>query len=241
VRIGCSISVVQFRPAPAAEAAPTGDPHWPNVVFLSGFEGTDAGQDAVDESSAANAITWNGAAQSKTLAAIYGATGLLLPGAADYLSLADSANFNFGSAPFTIEGTFSFDSTGNKSLIRQWETGQQSFWFRVTSTTIQLLGSSNGTTVATLASGAWSHDTFTPHHLAADFDGTTYRVYVDGVVKGSGATVITLFDSSAEVRIGSTNGTSNGFTGSADEIRITKGVARYAGAFTPPSAAFPRS
>jgi hypothetical protein len=31
----------------------------------------------------------------------------------------------------------------------------------------------------------------------------------------------------------------NTFFGQLDDLRITKGVARYAGAFTPPTAAFP--
>jgi hypothetical protein len=51
----------------------------------------------------------------------------------------------------------------------------------------------------------------------------------------------TFFDSTRTLSIGNDGNLTRGFIGQIDEVRITKGVARYAGAFTPPTAAFPNS
>jgi hypothetical protein len=51
-----------------------------------------------------------------------------------------------------------------------------------------------------------------------------------------------LFNSPLALTIGSHNLFSSwSHIGDLDEVRVTKGVARYAGAFTPPTAAFPDS
>ncbi|TIL80512.1 MAG: LamG domain-containing protein, partial [Mesorhizobium sp.] len=51
------------------------------------------------------------------------------------------------------------------------------------------------------------------------------------------------FNAATVLAIGSTSAGARSFNGWIDELRITKGVARYAsdGGFTPPTAAFPRS
>jgi len=48
----------------------------------------------------------------------------------------------------------------------------------------------------------------------------------------------TFFDSSRPLTIGNDGNLNRGFIGQLDDVRITKGVARYAGAFTPPTGPF---
>jgi hypothetical protein len=83
-----------------------------------------------------------------------------------------------------------------------------------------------------------SQDTW--HHLAVVRSGSTFTAYVDGVSLGTGT-------SSAQWNY-STNGTFVGrfggvtayeWPGYIDDLRITKGVARYTANFTAPTKAFP--
>ena len=85
--------------------------------------------------------------------------------------------------------------------------------------------------IGAVSTGQW-------YHVALVRNGNTFNGYLDGV-SGSSTT------SSASIGANSTNGaffgaqaTSN-FNGYLDDIRITKGVARYTANFTPPTAAFP--
>ena len=74
-------------------------------------------------------------------------------------------------------------------------------------------------------------------HYALVRSGTTLRAYVNGVQSGTTATFAgTVGNNQAITLLGSA--VHAGFRGYVDELRITKGVARYAGAFTPPGAAF---
>jgi hypothetical protein len=81
--------------------------------------------------------------------------------------------------------------------------------------------------------GAW-------YHIAADRDASNVlRLYVNGAVVASATVAATFFNSTRVLYIGNEGGTLSLWQGQIDEVRITKGVARYGGAFTPPIAAFP--
>jgi len=78
-------------------------------------------------------------------------------------------------------------------------------------------------------------------HFAVVRNGTTFTAYVNGVA-GAAATGVSaaVFYSAQPIRIGvASDGSSFPFTGYIDDLRITKGFARYTANFTPPTAAFP--
>ena len=80
------------------------------------------------------------------------------------------------------------------------------------------------------------------HHIAGTWDGTTYRAFTNGVLKGSvvSSTPMAVVDNF--VVLGSNpNFTAFFFNGYIDDFRITKNVARYVGNFNPPAVAFPTS
>lgn len=149
----------------------------------------------------------------------------------------DSADWDMGAGQFTMEGYVRFTSSPSTSaFLCQWDNGVNNTWFfgMVSGSIVMYL---NGT--ATL-SAAWSPTLNTWYHVAVDRDGTNLRLYVDGVVKGTVANSTTITNSAAILMIGN-DGANRNHPGFLDEMRITKGVARYAGAFTPPTAAFPDS
>jgi hypothetical protein len=84
-----------------------------------------------------------------------------------------------------------------------------------------------GTTA--LASATW-------YHLAFSRSGSTVRLFVNGVLDGS-ATESTNTSGSAVSYFGGSAG--HTFNGYIDDMRITRGYARYTANFTPPTAPFP--
>jgi len=231
------------------------DPFWSNVVLLMGFEGANGSQGApgfTDESPAAHGTaTTNATTQITTSQFKFGGSSAsLVDSPASIVQFANSADWNFGSGNFTIEGwVYPVNDFNTGTNIALWQSGQLS-WLIFTS--MNSVGgdkhlhwdtSTNGSTVNADIIGATTLVASTWYHFAIDFDGIKYRMYINGVMDGSFSTPRTLFNSTAVLTMAQSNSAGgNGFTGNLDEIRITKGVARYHSdsGFTVPTAAFPR-
>jgi hypothetical protein len=167
-----------------------------------------------------------GNAQISTSVKKFGTGSLAFDGTGDYLILPSSQNFIFN-GNFTIECWFYpttlsgndgiFASSGQRfGLIRE---GNHIYWLG----TPDVVGSSGTLTINT-----W-------HHIAVSRSGSTLRLFVNGVLGGSGTTseVNSLFN----WYVGSNEGLEN-LQGYIDDLRITKGYARYTATFTPPTSAF---
>ena len=83
----------------------------------------------------------------------------------------------------------------------------------------------NGTVYANIGNGAtWNNTVSTPltagawKHVVQTYDGTTNRIYVDGVLKASGTGAFT--NASSNLLIGSWNTTSEFFNGKIDEVQV---------------------
>ncbi len=88
--------------------------------------------------------------------------------------------------------------------------------------------------ITTVTGGLFSLGTW--NHIAVSRSSGTTRVFVNGTVR---ITTLTALDTFTVDQIGGAS--LNGFTlnGFLDDVRITKGVARYTADFTPPTEAFP--
>jgi hypothetical protein len=231
-------------------AIPAEDPDFASVSFLSGFEGSHAATTVTDESSNAHTMTMGGtAAQIRTSKLKFG-TSSYYNGALTQdgrVTTPDHATFEFGAGAFTVEGWFAFTATTTSCdlLSKRNDTGNQRSWALIYSSTAdQLLFSisvdGTATTSVVVETGTWVPVLNQWYHLACDFDGTTYRLYRDGVVIGTGVVLVTAFDGTSVFAVGNRGGNNSDFPGYIDEVRITKGVARYAGAYTPLISAFAR-
>lgn len=227
------------------------DPNWGSVVLLVGADdGT-----IVDESAAARTLTNEGATIVDGAARLVGARSMAFDGTDDRVEMADHADLSFGSGDFVVECFFSAPSTPGAAAIllsHNDSTGNQREWniyYELVSDQHRLVCavSYNGSTFST------AHAVINPilvfngnaHHLAVVRNGASLTVYVNGE---AGADVLnvganTLHNSTAKGMIGARqNGA--GFTapwpGRIDEVRITKGVARYTGNFISPRRPFPR-
>lgn len=231
--------ILQMRTPAAAGGS---DPYFSSVKLLCGFEGTNGQTTFTDESASARTITRQSTAQISTAQAKFGGSSLLLNGSSDYLTCAHSTDFEFGSGQYTIEFFVRFSSTGDTAFLGQLDGSATGWLFSKATNGLQLFAD-NG---AGQTGVGWSPSTNTWYHVCVDRDsGGATRSYVDGVMKqkATGTNAMSAA-ASASLAIGRYGPSAIWYlNGYMDELRITKGVARYAsdGGFTAPTAAFPRS
>lgn len=221
-----------------------GDPYFSAVSLLLHFDGTNGSTTFTDSSSNALTVTAVGNAQI-TSSSKFGTGAATFDGNGDYLTIPDNALLEVGSGDFTIEAwVYITSSTGFKSFVSKL-LGFGPYLLAVNGTTFVYYLSSNGTSwdvASGVSGGTVSINTWT--HLALVRNGSTVTPYLNGTAGTSTTTTATLIDNSHAFLIGADQGTPAGnyvdfFNGRVDELRFTKGVARYTANFTPPTAAFP--
>ncbi|KEC73135.1 hypothetical protein RLPCCGM1_c1251 [Rhizobium leguminosarum bv. phaseoli CCGM1] len=224
------------------------DPHFSSVKLLCGFNGTDGATSSIDESSVGRTLSFIGNAQLDTAQFKFGTASLLLDGGGDYVTCTDSADWDFGAGQFTIELFVRFDTgfSTNEAFLGQWGSSnpELSWFFFLNSGVLTFRFRDTGGTLRD-TTVAWTPTGSTWYHLAVDRDASNkVRVYRDGTMVASNTFSQTIQNGTGTFGIGRvptfTNFDLNGWL---DEIRVTKGVARYASdsGYTVPTAAFPRS
>lgn len=163
-------------------------------------------------------------------------------GAGDYLEIATSADFDYGTLDFTIEFWFRPTASKHGFLYSRTNDGSSNT-YRIDFTAdakINVLGSSNNTTWAftDFATGAISLDEW--HHVALVRSGSTLALYLDGS-RVDTRTPLSLTATTQPVRIGGHHTSlDRNFQGQIQDYRITKGLARYTGTtYAVPARAFP--
>lgn len=225
-------------------AAPAGgsDPNWTSVKLLVGANGTHGSTTFIDESSVGRTLTAVGNAQITTTSPLIGSGSILLDGTTDSITAPSHADWNMAvNEAFTIEGFLKLAATGADwgafsrfegsfaSFALYFEAGNLIFRFYDTGIT------GRDTT------GAYTPTTSQVHIAVDRTTGGVVRTYIDGVVIGTATFAQAFYENGDVFRIGSRTAAALSVNGRMDEVRFTKGVARYAGAFTPPTTAFPRS
>jgi len=220
-----------------------GDIYGDSVVLLLHFIGANGSTAFVDSSKAGRAITAVGNAQISTAQSKFGGTSCYFDGAGDYLQCAGSSSFVF-SGDFTVESWVYIagnSTNASKSFtILSGATSGASFDFVVAGN-----GTITGTGLAmwdgavsyssnyAISQNAW-------HHVAFARTGTALRMFVDGVLIGTHSQSISFGNSAWNVYSGGQPiANSYYLLGYIDDLRVTKGVARYASDFTWPMSQFP--
>ena len=176
-----------------------------------------------------------GDAKLSTAVKKFGSASLALDGTGDYLRYASQPDFEFGTGDFTIEGWFYRSTTGvGVSLLDfRTTTSQSAPWIQLTAGG-SLVYTVNNTTrisgVGGIAAGSW-------YHIAVSRSGTNTRMFVNGSQLGSTWTDTTTYVQ-GQLTIGARFLNDLNFNGYIDEVRISKGVARYTSNFTAPTNAF---
>lgn len=218
-----------------------GDPYFASVSSLLHFEGADTSTTFTDQ----KGKTWTAfnQAQIDTAQFKFGSASGQWDGASDYIETPSHTDFNFNFDSFTIECFVRPDLAADRSVISRRGTGANGWALEVRATGAvwlrAMIGGSWSDTQITTATGLVVAATWT--HIALVRDGSNWTIYVGGTSSGTLTNAGTLDDSSSEaIRMGRSQSSSeNDYSGHIDEMRVTKGVARYTANFTPPVAAFP--
>lgn len=220
------------------------DPSFSNVSLLINPAGADTSTTFADLSSNANTLTAIANAQHDTSITKFTSSSLQCDGTGDFVSAPSGAIFNFDSSNYTLETWFyvtSFAAFSGLMGKRPSSAVFAGFSCGVdTAGNVAYLATANGSSWGVSLSSSTTISTSVWYHLCVDYDGSTTRLYIDGVVRASAAGAFTILTNNNDLAIGA--GAGNGdfsLLGHMGPTRITKGVARYAGAFTPPTAEFP--
>jgi hypothetical protein len=189
---------------------------------------------AIIDNTAKNVLETVGNAQISTTQSKFGGASLAFDGTGDYLKYLGTVTAGFGSGNFTIEFWINAPSSNDKFILAL--RGGLSGGPHVTT------GGYGGTTVGALRwasnageilSGTTVITDNTWHHCAIVRNGSTITLYVDGVSRGSGTDTTSFDGNGGQILIGENNAGGNTLTGYIDDLRITKGIARYTSNFTP--------
>lgn len=227
-----------------------GDPHFNRVSLLLPMTGSNGGVTFTDYSPTPKTVSVFGNTNTSTAQSKWGGSSGYFDETGDYLTVPKSSAFNFGADPFTIEVYAYLSSYGTNvsSLIGFGkQTASDYYSLRITVTPTGFLAynySTNGTTDTSRATTS-TFPLTTWKHVALCREGNTLTIYSDGVAVESVTVTGSIYYSSADpVSIG-TCADFGGFTyankwhGYLQDLRITKGAARYTADFTPPSGPFP--
>lgn len=158
----------------------------------------------------------------------------------NYLSVPNHSGFDLSSGDFTIEAWIYMPVSNSDAILctNQHPTDNKGWTFKVLGSrklSFQMMGAVNYTFTSTrkIRSSQWTH-------VAATRSSNTIRLFVDGV-ESSRDTVASGVPSSEDLMIGIDHNQKCSFIGYMDELRITKGLARYTAHFTLPVADFDSS
>lgn len=198
-----------------------GDPYWANVISLLHFDGADGSTNIVDE--CGKVWTKTGAVSLTTSRSAVGGSCLALAASPESRIDCTHADFNFGTGDFTIEGFVSF------------QQNNRAFFSFAGS---DLVYTGDGVIYYYAGDNAFVGNTsFAPFiHIAYVRQAGVPKIWVNG------ANPVSVGRTSAfnpgTMRLGQFN-SGNVAAPYIDEVRVTKGVCRYTGPFTPPTAPFP--
>jgi hypothetical protein len=217
---GTALYTTTFTPPTAPLTAIT------NTQLLLNFTNT-----GIYDSTAKNDLETVGNAQVSTTQAKWGTTSMYFDGGGDFLvGNSGARTLEFLTGDFTVECWIRFITVGNGQIITADPTSSSIYW-QYYSSELQI----GQVGVGAITTASWSPSANTWYHIAVTRSGTTVRQFVDGTQLGTNATSsVSLVN--GQVKIGS--GGAGDFNGYIDDLRVTKGYARYTANFTPPAAAF---
>ena len=162
-------------------------------------------------------------------------------GTTDYLTIPHNPNLDLstGGPDFTVECWINLPNiSGNKNVFAKGGssgTRNSSYAFTVTNGAFQAIVANAGSAnTYNLINGATVFAANTWYHIAMVRSGTTLTVYVNGVSAGTVTISMTMVEDSGALYIAGYPSASQYSNIYIDDLRITKGVARYTADFTPP-------
>jgi hypothetical protein len=218
------------------------------VTAVSGTQllvnGTNAG---IFDNTTVNDLETIGSAQVSTSVVKYGTGSMSFNGLSDALIMPSQPAIAFNTGDFTVEGWVYFAGAPASTfhslystLVQLASPGDHGVLIRASTTKlIAILQADNATTLTltstnNVTTGQW-------YHFALTRSGTTARLFLNGTLEASGTSSVNFYETAQALgRVYATStGTTQYLNGYLDDVRVTKGVARYTANFTPPAGPFP--
>ena len=199
-------------------------------------DGADTSTTFTDSSIYAHTVTPAGNAQIDTAQSKFGGASGIFTASTDYISSADSADWDFGTGDFTIDFWVRMTSaTSDRYFVDRGSGdpvgGDYAIFFNGGNSLHFRIGGSG------ILTPSWSPSADTWYHIAVARSGTALAMYVDGTSIATAVNSTDITYSNA-IRIGSRVLGGFALAGWIDEFRISKGIARWTTNFTPPTSAY---
>ena len=150
-------------------------------------------------------------------------------GNGDWITVAESEDFNFGTGDFTVEFWVYWDglNSGSSRGVQLTAAVTNGIWIGQINTTDYVLrsyGNANHLTVTLPPLEKW-------HHIAVTRKNSTARFFVNGNLGASGSVTHNFVKHDITIGSDEVNGHTNGYI---SNVRMLKGTALYTSNFTPP-------
>ncbi len=223
------------------------DAHFEKVSLLLRMDGTDGSTTFVDSSASSKVVTAIGGAKISTAQSKWGGASGYFDGTGDALAVPHASDLNLSSGDFSIElwfylagnlaGAYLIDKDGVAGL------SYPSYGVTAGSGGMNLhLGSGTGTYALQSFFGSTPVSANAWHHAAFCRSGSTVYGFLDGLQQFATTQTAPMVDGGKNLNIGARyDGASFPLNGYIDDLRITKGLARYTANFTPPTEPFQNS
>lgn len=222
------------------------DANYDSVLIRMPMDGANNSTGFVDYSSNGWAVGVSGDARKRTAESVYGGASAFFDGTGDFLSIADVSGANgnrITTENFTIEFWFypTLQNGSRKSMVGKHNYGVYGGpLISYVGTNIQLVATANcsSNNIANSRNIATGITINSWYHLALVRNGNAWTTYINGTQTDTFNSALTNCGNS-NWHIGGVNGGQYAYTGYLDDIRVTRGVARYTSNFTPPAQALP--
>ena len=221
-----------------------GDDKFDKVVALFNFDGSDGDRttSGLDASNNNLSLTYDSAGDElSTTQKKFGSTSLYI---ADNVRVSSTEGFNMGTGDFTMEAWFYFTTlSAGFGIFDQWNSGtslarsqlwhgssaggQLKFYHSIAGQSTQTISFAD----PTISTGSWIH-------LALVRQGGTVKLYVNGTADSTSGSTSGNVHRTDDMWFGDQQtGGGNAPQSYMDDLRITKGAARYTSNFTAPTSA----
>jgi len=228
----------------SAPIIPT-DPYWSNVVLAMHMDGANNSTTFTDLKG--HSVTPYGNAKISTTQSKFGGSSAYFDGGGDYLQIPHSSDLDLSTGDFTIEclvncASNNTDYTSIYSKRASTSVNSPIGFFTSPNRyfRISVFNSMNNIIIDFTNTYQFIIGKF--YHVSITRNVNDFKVFIDGSNVFSFTYSSALLTNSSNVEIGGQSiGVARRFNGYIDDLRITKGVARYTTNFTPPTQAFPNS
>lgn len=213
------------------------------TVLMLHMDGTDEGTTFTDSSTSAHTVTANGQTNTEIGQSMFGSASGQFDGTDDYLSIPDSADWNFGNGDFTIDfWVYSINSSGQ--IIGQSLDSLTNWYIRINSNTIEFgyilanVSKALYVTTSSISTNTWTH-------IEVSRSGTDILIFINGfkqiLTVTTAISTTSMPDLSDPLVIGCrvfSTTKDRDYNGYIDELRVSKGICRHTNSFIPQQVAY---